>query len=239
MVNDKSALVVIPTTGSPLLRQAVSSVVSQTHGNLTCLVVIDGPEFEKPARAILEEFPGVRHMLLPWNVGANGWYGHRVYFMSAPLMDQDYWFALDQDNWFDPSHVGSMISACESTGWHWGHSLRSIHDSNGNHVCDDDCESLGRFPIYLSDQHHLVDTSTYCIRREVIVQIAAAWYSGWGGDRRFYSSISHYFPNFGCSGKPTVRYRLDGNPGSVGAEFFLQGNAVMRQRYPGGFPWRT
>jgi len=177
-------------------------------------------------------------MVLPWNVGANGWYGHRVYFMSAPLMEHDYWFALDQDNWFEPDHIESMIGCCESNGLAWCHSLRKIYDASGRYVCDDDCESLGRYPIYLSDQHHLVDTSAYCIRREVIVMMAPAWYSGWGGDRRFYSAISQHVPNFGCTGLPTMCYRLDGNPGSVNAEFFMHGNMVMRQRYPGGFPWR-
>lgn len=239
MFSNKSALVVIPTTGSSLLRQALSSVMSQSHRHLTCLVVIDGPEFERPARIILEEFPGVKHMLLPWNVGANGWYGHRVYFMSAPLMEQEYWFALDQDNWFEPDHVASMVESCEQNMWRWCHSLRRIHDANGNYICDDDCESLGRHPIYLSNDHHLVDTSTYCISREVMVMMSPAWYSGWGGDRRFYSAISQHVPQFGCTKRATVCYRLDGNPRSVTADFFQQGNAIMRQRYPGGFPWRS
>lgn len=238
-MENKSALVVIPTTGSQLLRTALESVCSQTHRNLTCLVVIDGPQFERASMEIIAGFPGVKHMVLPWNVGANGWYGHRVYFMSAPLMEQDYWFALDQDNWFDPDHVGSMIAACESHGWKWCHSLRKIYGASGDYICDDDCESLGRYPIYLSNDHRLVDTSTYCISRETMVMMAPAWYSGWGGDRRFYAAISHHVPAFGCTGKATVCYRLDGNPSSVTADFFLQGNQVMRQRYPGGFPWRA
>lgn len=235
----RSALVVIPTTGSASLRDAVSSVINQTHDNVTCLVVIDGPQFEARAIQILEEFPDVRSMVLPWNVGGNGWYGHRIYFMSAPLMEQDYWFALDQDNWFEPTHVSSMIDSCETNAWQWCHSLRKIYNANGDYICDDDCESLGRFPIYLSDQHHLVDTSTYCIRKDVIVMMSPAWYSGWGGDRRFYSAISHHAPGFGCTGKSTLCYRLDGNPGSVNADFFKQGNAVMASRYPNGYPWRS
>jgi hypothetical protein len=240
-MEDKSALVVIPTTGSVSLKRAIDGVVSQTHHNTTCLVIIDGPQFEDHSLEIIAAYPQVRvkHMVLPWNIGSNGWYGHRAYYLSAPLMEQDYWFALDQDNWFERDHVSSMISACETHGWQWAHSLRKIFSSHGTYVCDDDCESLGRYPVYLSDQHHLVDTSTYCIRREVMVQVAPAWYSGWGGDRRFYAAISQNFPKFGCTGKSTVCYGLDGNPGSVNADFFLQGNTIMRQRYPGGFPWRV
>ena len=237
MIN-KTALVVIPTTGSKSLGDALESVCKQTHRNTECLVVIDGPAYYDASLAILKNFPYVKHMTLPWNVGANGWYGHRIYFASAPLMEQDYWFALDQDNWFESSHIETMIAACENNNWNWCHSLRKIYNSNKEYICDDDCESLGKWPIYLNNQAHLVDTSTYCISKNVIVSVAPAWYSGWGGDRRFYQAVSQYFPNFGCTGQSTVCYRLDGNPNSVNAEFFLQGNAVMRARHPTGFPWR-
>jgi glycosyltransferase involved in cell wall biosynthesis len=237
-MQDKSALIVIPTTGASTLVDAVNSAINQTHINTTCLVIIDGPEFEIAANKILDQFPTVKRMTLPWNTGGSGWYGHRIYFLSAPLIDQDYWLALDQDNWFEPDHVGTMIDACERNNWRWCHSLRKIHDHSGRYICDDDCESLGRWPVYISDQHHLVDTNTYCIRKDVIVNMAPAWYSGWGGDRQFYSIITQHVQDFGCTGKATVNYRLDGNPNSVKAEFFIKGNEIMRQRYQKGFPWR-
>ena len=158
--------------------------------------------------------------------------------LSAPLVDQDYWLALDQDNWFEPDHVEKMIHTCETKNLRWCHSLRKIYDANGRYICDDDCESLGRYPIFLDGDHHLVDTSTYCIKRDVIVALAPAWYSGWGGDRRFYSIISQRVPEFDCSGEATVCYRLDGNPNSVNADFFLNGNQIQRQKYTGVFPWR-
>ena len=237
-MTNKSALIVIPTTGASLLEDALTSAVMQTYRNTDVWVVIDGLEFKESSKAILKKFPQVKHMTLPANTGANGWYGHRIYAAISYLFNHDYVLYLDQDNFFDPDHVESMVSACESNNWHWCHSLRKIYDANGGYVCDDDCESLGKHPIYLNDQHHLVDTSTYCIRKETIINMAPAWYSGWGGDRRFYSLISQHVPNYGCTGKATVCYRLDGNPNSVNADFFLQGNQIMRQRYPGGFPWR-
>jgi len=238
-MHDKSAIIVIPTTGAKTLADAVASATTQTHTNTTCLVIIDGPEFESAALSILRQFPSVKHMTLPWNTGRNGWYGHRIYFLSAPLIEQDYWLALDQDNWFEPDHVTKMISACEANNWRWCHSLRKIHDAQGRWICDDDCESLGRWPIYLSDQHHLVDTSTYCIRKDVMIGMAPAWYSGWGGDRRFYSAIAQHVQDFGCTGYTTACYRLDGNPQSVTADFFIKGNSIMNRRYPNGLPWRA
>jgi hypothetical protein len=139
----------------------------------------------------------------------------------------------------DPTHVSTLIAAIEKNGWQWAHSLRKIVDKDGNYLCLDDCESLGKWPIYLSDQHNLVDTSCYCIKREVFQQISGAWHWGWGGDRRFLGAISQHFTSWGTSGVYTLNYRLDGNPNSVNKEFFDNGNAVMYGRYNGSYPWRA
>jgi len=235
---DKSAVIIIPTTGSAMLEDAIISALSQTHPNTDVWVIVDGPEFKEQADSILAKYPTVKSMVLPVNTGANGWYGHRIYAAVSYLFDHEFVLYLDQDNWFESDHVSSMVTACETNNWSWCHSLRKIYNANAQYICDDDCESIGRWPIYLSNDHHLVDTSTYCIRREVIVNLAPAWYSGWGGDRRFYSIISQHVTDFGCTGKSSVCYRLDGNQNSVNAEFFINGNAIMQQRYPGGFPWR-
>ena len=80
----RSALIVIPTTGAEYLADAVASATTQTHKNTEVLVIIDGPEYEDRANQILHRFPSVKKMTLPWNTGKNGWYGHRIYFLSAP-----------------------------------------------------------------------------------------------------------------------------------------------------------
>ena len=237
MSNHPSALVVIPTTGDPNLEVAINSVVNQTYANLDCLVVIDGPEFIDTAMSIIKKYPTVRYMTLPWNTGANGFYGHRIYAASSYIINHDYWLALDQDNWMLPNHVETQVKNCIERQLDWSYSLRRIHAPTGEYLLDDNCESLGRWPIFLSDQHYLVDTSCYCVKREVIVQIGGAWYGGWGGDRQFFANISRYFPKFDTTGLHTLCYRVDGNPGSVNQDFFVQGNAVMAQRYGEQFPW--
>ncbi len=234
----KSATVIIATTGARMLEDALLSVATQDHKDTRCWVVIDGPQFVAQTLAITQRFPNIGIMALPENTGANGFYGHRIYAASSFLVNSDYIMFLDQDNWMLPTHVSSQIDNCETNGLDWGYSLRSVWDKHGNYLLDDNCESLGKWPIYLSDQHHLVDTSCYCIKRDVIVRIGGAWYGGWGGDRQFFAAISQYFPNYGTTGKHTLCYRLDGNPGSVNQDFFVQGNAVMDNRYPGGFPWK-
>ena len=237
-----SAVIVIPTIGTEKLVQALDGAVNQRFNKIIDHIdvwsIIDGPEFADRSLEILKKYPAVKHCVLPANTGKDGWYGHRILAAVSFLFNHDYILYCDEDNWFLPNHVQTMIDTINVHNLHWCHSLRKIYDKDLNYICDDDCESLGRWPIYLSDQHRLVDTSTYCIKREVIVGLASAWYSGWGGDRRFYSIIDQHVPNYKCTGQATVCYRLDGNAGSVTADFFLQGNQVMKSKYPDGFPWR-
>lgn len=234
----KTATVVIAATGARVLEDAIRSVLSQTHKGTRCWVIVDGPGFVASVLSITQGFPDVMITALPENTGANGFYGHRIYAAASFLVNSDYILYLDQDNWLSPDHVETQIYNCERNNLEWGYSLRSIWDKDGSYLLDDDCESLGKWPIYLSDQHHLVDTSCYCIRREVATRIGGAWYGGWGGDRQFLAALRQHFPRYGTTGKATLCYRLDGNPNSVNKEFFVQGNAAMKQRYPSGFPWR-
>jgi len=54
----------------------------------------------------------------------------------------------------------------------------------------------------------------------------------------FFSALSRYYEQFDCSRGYTVNYCVDGGQGSVNAEFFINGNAVMNEKYNGEFPWR-
>jgi len=62
------------------------------------------------------------------------------------------------------------------------------------------------------------------LSRQVAETIGHVWNGKWGQDRVFYDVASKYYPNFDGSGRHTVNYRLDGNPNSVTAEFFIEGN---------------
>ena len=235
-----TATIVIAATGNDVLAKAVDSALLQDHPNTEVWVVIDGPQFTDAVNTVIDHYRNyVKILQLPANTGANGFYGHRIYAAASHLINTDYILYLDQDNWFDIDHVSTQISAIESNGWQWGHSLRKIADKDGKYLCLDDCESLGRWPIYLGANHHLVDTSSFCIKREVIAQIGSAWHWGWGGDRRFLSAISQHFPQWGTTGRYTLNYRLDGNPNSVNKEFFDNGNRIQYERYGSEFPWRA
>ncbi|MBW8757717.1 MAG: hypothetical protein JF586_08915 [Burkholderiales bacterium] len=84
-----SAVVLIPTTGAPSLRRAVESVLAQTAPT-AAYVVCDGPQFHEAAEDALRGLD-VPVCVLPRNVGAGGFYGHRVYAAFAHLVDARTW----------------------------------------------------------------------------------------------------------------------------------------------------
>ena len=236
-----TATVIIPTTGSPEVIEAIKSVLDQTY-DTKCYVVCDGPEFTYTVKNMLRwvekhpKFQNVKVCNLPINVGAKGFYGHRVYAAFTHLVDTEYVLYLDQDNWLKPNHVESCINTIKSKNLDWCYSLRDIYKKDGTLVCHDDCESLGKWQTYHGVNH--VDTNSYCLKTEIGVKLASVWHGGWGQDRVFLATIAQHFNKFDCTGEYTVNYRVDGGKGSVNAEFFINGNAVMNKKYNGEFPWQ-
>lgn len=234
-----SATVIIPTTGSPELKDAIRSVLNQTY-ETKCYVVADGIQAHSRTRLITDDFLSKKNLercFLPINVGARGFYGHRVYAAFTHLIDTKYVLYLDQDCWLEPNHVESCIKTIEEKDLDWSYSLRQIRSKDNNFICNDDCESLGKWPVFSGDYNH-IDTNCYCIKTETAIKVSQMWHGGWGQDRIFRSVISQYFPQYDCTGEYTVNYKIAGNDGSVKPEFFLYGNEVMKQRYNGVFPWR-
>lgn len=231
------ATVIIPTTGASSVVESIQSVLNQTIPT-TCYVVVDGLEYKEKIDKIIKEISDdkMKVNFLPINVGKNGFYGHRVYSAFTNLIDTEFVLYLDQDCWMDSNHVESLIDIIESTNSQWGYSLRKICDKDGNYICNDDCESLGKWRPVMEYNH--VDTNCYCIRTDIAVKVSNVWYGGWGTDRVFYSTVSHYFPNFECSGKYSLNYRLDGNEGSVKPEFFKHWNTVVQKNIEESYPWR-
>jgi glycosyltransferase involved in cell wall biosynthesis len=226
--------VVTPTIGSEHLFQCTKSVREQTYKDLTHYLFIDGYEHREKVKHHTEG-SGVKYVELQENVG-KGWYGHRVYAACSFLVNADVIIYLDEDNWFEPNHVESLVSTLE-LGHEWAYSLRKIYDRNGNFLCEDNCESLGVWPVYFNDKQHHIDTSCYAVRRDVAVAIGHSWYGQWGADRQFLQNISKHFRNFTGTDEHTVCYRLDGNPKSVTKEFFDIGNEQQLKRYV-TFPWK-
>lgn len=233
-----STVVIVPTVGSPELTQCVTSVLEQTYGNTTCLVVVDGVDFVPTVVERLAGISGYEMLTLPYNTGAGGHNGQRIRASIPALVPHDVVLFTDEDNWFESNHVETCVASL-AQGSQWCYSLRQIASKEGKVLGPDNCESLGRWPVWVSDQHFMVDTSCYCLPREIAARMGPAWLTGgWGEDRQFYANLSRFFPDFACTGSYTVNYRLGGNPNSVNWEFFQQGNVKMAERYPEGLPWQ-
>lgn len=225
-------MVITPTTGKDTVVKAIESVNNQTVFT-EHLVVIDGAKAAQEMAAIKYDWTRTLTMMLPENVGSNGWYGHRVYAAMPLMVNADYILFLDEDNWFEPNHVETMINKIKSKDLMWAYSLRRICDESGQYVCDDDCESLGRYPAFYDHALNFVDTNCYCFRREYLVTVAHSFYGQWGADRPFYKSASTALPAFGCTGEATVNYRA---PERL-LKMFREGNKLMKDAYK-PLPWR-
>lgn len=230
--------VVTPTIGSDTLLDCLKSVQNQTYENLTHYVFLDGEEHYEKIHTYLYENAGrkpIKTVSLQDNIG-KGWYGHRVYAACSFLVNADVICYLDEDNWYDSDHVEKLVQKIQA-GADWAYSLRKIYDKSGNYLCEDRCESLGKWPVYFNNDVFHIDTSSFAVKREVATAIGHAWYGKWGADRQFFGALKQYFPNFSCTNSHTLCYRLDGNEGSVSQEFFEQGNKIMSERYGEDYPW--
>ena len=228
--------VVTPTIGSTTLTQCVESVQNQTYSDLTHYIFLDGKENENKIWHQLEGAEKVKTIRLEENVG-KGWYGHRVYAACSFLVNADIICYLDEDNWYEADHVERLVDEIKQ-GRQWAYSLRNIYTKDGELLGQDNCESLGKWPVYFNGQVFHIDTSSFAVRRDVAISIGQAWYAQWGADRQFFGALKQHFTNYSCTGEHTLNYRLDGNPNSVTWDFFEKGNEIYQQKYQGNFPWK-
>lgn len=236
----KSVAVIIPTTGSNEFSKCLDSVFNQTYSNIKVFAVVDGKEYSNIVNEIVAYSKATGDnfslTLLPDNVGKNGFYGHRVFAAFTHLVNSDYVVYQDQDCFMDSNHIETMVKTIEENDLDWTYSLRKITTKDGKYICNDDCESLGKWNPVMQYNH--VDTNCYCIKTSVAIKISQVWHGGWGQDRVYYSTISQYFPKFDCTGKYTMNYRIAGNDGSVKSEFFEQWNQKVNEIFEGKLPWR-
>ena len=250
-MKNPSAIVITPTTGDKKLNDAINSVKNQTYKDVKHLLVIDGEKFKN--QFLLEHYlqnspeddnKNISKVFLSENTGGGGFYGHRIYAAFSHLVNEDVILFLDQDNWFEPNHVEELIKTLYSKDYAWSFSLRNIYDENKNFLFKDNCESLGKYPIWNSENPKVkiknhVDTSTYAFRREFLIKVASIWHQGYAADRIFLNIIRQHFGDdiYETTGKYTLNYRLDGNATSASPDYFLMGNEFMRDKYQGNYPW--
>jgi len=242
-----SVTVITPTTGMDTLEQAIKSVSTQ---NAEHIIVVDGVQFAENAVKIVtaNQHPNLRIVIVPENTGNpqrhfnpeyNGkFYGHRIYGAMANLVNTDYIMFLDEDNWYEPNHIESMVQLIENHNLEWAYSLRNVVDAQGKFICQDNCDSLGVFPNYKNIP--FVDMNCYCFGVGTLLKIVDIFQiPNYHCDRAVFKkavAICSDYDKFGGTGRYTVNYRVT-KEGQ--ADWFIKGNEHMQQLYNGNYPWRA
>lgn len=238
-----TVLVVTPTIGTDHLITAIESVASQKSDfPVRHLLVVDGAEFEESVHKIVHNSGReVDLLVLPYNTGRSGFYGHRVLAAVGHLLpeDVDYVLFLDEDNWYLPSHVQTLVETARFNRYDFSFSLRSYYSPSGEYLLEDNHASLGDWSVYADGgffETRLVDTSAYCFERSYLEKHSHVWHSGIGADRSFFNTV-RAFSRYGCSGYRTLCYRLSEDNLADSLKYIEAGNALSVAKYGSPPPW--
>jgi len=231
--------VITPTTGAPCVRQALDSVKNQTYDNIQHLVVVDG---QPKGRVIAKEYPHIDLVDLPYATGKDQYNGHRIYGAMTYIANGEFLCFLDEDNWYEPNHIETLVDVI-SKGNKWAYSLRKIVSQEGEYICNDDCESLGKWTSVINDK--FIDVNCFMIPKAAALGFSPYWYRRARHpqeqpevDRILSPFMMQNLPEFDTNGQYTINYRVASRGDSVQAEFFLKGNEMMNKQYNGDLPWR-
>ncbi len=233
-----SVVVITSTIGRPELRQCIESVRAQVY---PCrhYVFVNGPQWHYRSRKILQDFPHVHAIYLPEETGNYG-VGCSMadVFAAAPFLTQADWIMfLDDDNWFEPTHVNSLFRFARANDLQWAYSLRRFVDKDGKYICDDNWSSLGHWPIY-ETKEHLVDNSCYFVSRKLACKMSLAWTAlPVVADRCFFMALQKSGAKYGTTGLYTANYRIGLGTGHKTPKYHLGLDMSMQAEVPDGFPW--
>jgi hypothetical protein len=223
-------------------------VQAQSFADCVHYLVVDGPEHADRVSRIVQNASAnskpVKIFQLPEPTGKNDWICHRIYGAMPFLVNSKWVSFLDDDNWYDPNHLQSLMDACCAMQTSWGFALRKIYDSAGNFVCLDQCESLGSLhPIFTTDSVRLVDTNCYLLDRELAIQHCPVWNRPRNPVGKLKADFALCMSLIRSNIPPvttaqyTVNYVVADQITGPKLQYFLHGNAAMRRRYPNGLPW--
>jgi glycosyltransferase involved in cell wall biosynthesis len=222
--------------------RAIESVAAQSYKPVQHLIVVDNPEVPAAIKSAIRQHK-VDVIELPYATGKDRFLGHRIYGASTFLGKGDFFCFLDEDNWIDPNHIAALIDVIRR-GFVWAYSFRKIVDFEGTFICNDDCESLGKWPSVLGEQDYLVDTNCYFLPRSAAVMSSPIWFRRFrelntlDADRALVSFLRANGASYDSSFQYSVNYRVGNTEQSVRKEFFLEGNQRMLQQRRGNLPWK-
>ena len=228
-MNPSVAVVTASTGNRASLQQTLDSVAAQTF---PCqhYVVFDGPLSgdEKTDVRLPRE---VETIFLPKRTGGNGMMNGCILGAAPFMVTEDYICYLDDDNWFEPDHVESLMTASGDKAY--AYCLRKLVEPDGTFFMNDDGEALG---------HHgdLVDMNCFFFKREVARGVAPLFAMTTGAinicDRYIWKALLDNNTPYATTGKYTVNYRMGGQCNVQRGYFFMR-NIIKRSQFPDGFPW--
>lgn len=235
--------VITPTTASDQLENVLKSIENQTYKNIQHLVVVDGfDKYGVKATQLLKNAKRSTAFSLPYNTGYDQYNGHRIYGAMSYIAEGEFLCFLDQDNWFEDYHIESLVEVIKQ-GNQWAYSLRKIVGQDGNYICNDDCESLGKWESVLGDK--FIDVNCYMIPKMAAIGFSPYWYRRARHpqeqpevDRILSAFMMQNLKKFDTSGLYSVNYRVASRLDSVQSDFFIKGNEMMRNKMNGECPWR-
>jgi glycosyltransferase involved in cell wall biosynthesis len=244
--------VITATVGNPLLPHTLRSIANQTHKDVQHLLVVDGPDHWEKVGGIIDQIEGeqdtsLEHLevfAMPYSIGKDRWNGHRIYAAGAFQAEGQFIIYLDDDNSLAPTHIEDCLKVIEA-GNDWAYSFRNIVDKDHKFLCRDDCESLGKWASVMSPQDFFIDVNCYFIPTAIAIHLGPAWYRKFREpgmpevDRVLAHTLMNNNLKFDTTYGYTVNYTVGNTQNSVQPEFFEQGNAEMRRRFPDGLPWKV
>lgn len=235
--------VITPTTASDQLNDVLKSIDRQTYQNIQHLVVVDGfDKYGVRATQLMEGAKRSTAFALPYNTGYDQYNGHRIYGAMSYIAQGDFLCFLDQDNWYEDTHIESLVEVINQ-GNQWAYSLRKIVSQDGNYICNDDCESLGKYESILGDK--FIDVNCFMIPKMAAIAFSPYWYRRARHpqeqpevDRILSPFMMQNFQKFDTNSQYSVNYRVASREDSVKDSFFIKGNEAMKTKMNGEYPWR-
>jgi glycosyltransferase involved in cell wall biosynthesis len=230
-VRGPTVAVATATTGRDTLQQTLDSVARQSY---PCVHYVFSDAEDLPAD--IKFGPNVKFCRLPVKTGGNGIMNGSILAASPYLIQEDYITFLDDDNWYEPNHIESLVNRLEDittiTKPKFSYSLRKLVNVDGSFFDNDDCESLGPYTKF-------IDANCYLLEKHIAMQTSYVWMQTTGtlnvGDRHLYHTLEHNNILGVGTGEYTVNYRL--NVKNDLRAFFFENNVKVRAQFGGKLPW--
>jgi glycosyltransferase involved in cell wall biosynthesis len=216
--------VVVPTTLRGSLFRAVASVFDQDfRGRIQILIGIDVPAGDaailRRLAARCPENCSVTSLDLGYStsVAHGGVYPNRYSGALRTILsyaaNSDYVAYLDDDDWWHPEHLRSLLAAID--GKDWAHSLRWFADAEtGWPICEDEWDSLGPGKGINAEKFGgFVSTSNLLLNKHACHFVFPYWamspfQDGTGEDRLVFAALSKLEKNGGASNRHTCFYSI-------------------------------